>query len=74
LATETQFRDEEALANGTGVQAAFGSRWGDYSSISVDPTDDCTFWVTNEYYTAESQAENPFGWLTRMGDLNSTNA
>ncbi len=67
LATETQFRDEEAVANGTGVQAAFGSRWGDYSSISVDPTDDCTFWVTNEYYTAASQAENPFGWLTRIG-------
>ena len=25
------------------------SRWGDYSSISVDPTDDCSFWYTNEY-------------------------
>ncbi|HLM59283.1 MAG TPA: carboxypeptidase regulatory-like domain-containing protein, partial [Pyrinomonadaceae bacterium] len=61
------FRQEAALVNGTGVQTAFGSRWGDYSSISVDPTDDCTFWLTNEYYTAESQAENPFGWLTRIG-------
>ena len=67
LATETAFRDEEAVVNGTGVQAAFGSRWGDYSSISVDPGDDCTFWLTNEYYSAESQAENPFGWLTRIG-------
>jgi len=67
LGGETAFREEEAVVNGTGVQAAFGSRWGDYSSISVDPTDDCTFWLTNEYYTAESQAENPFGWLTRIG-------
>jgi len=25
------------------------SRWGDYSSMSVDPTDDCTFWYTDEY-------------------------
>ena len=25
-------------------------RWGDYSSMSVDPTDDCTFWYTNQYY------------------------
>ena len=25
------------------------SRWGDYSSMSVDPTDDCSFWYTNEY-------------------------
>ena len=23
-------------------------RWGDYSSMSVDPTDDCTFWFTTE--------------------------
>lgn len=31
---------------------AFGgsrNRWGDYSGISVDPTDDTTFWVFNEY-------------------------
>ena len=25
------------------------NRWGDYSSMSVDPTDDCTFWYTQEY-------------------------
>jgi hypothetical protein len=25
------------------------NRWGDYTSMSVDPTDDCTFWYTNEY-------------------------
>ena len=25
------------------------NRWGDYSAISVDPTDDRTFWVFNEY-------------------------
>jgi hypothetical protein len=67
LAGEIAFRDEASLVNGTGVQAGFGSRWGDYSSLSVDPSDDCTFWVTNEYYTAESQKENPFGWLTRIG-------
>ena len=24
-------------------------RWGDYSNISVDPSDDHTFWYTNEY-------------------------
>jgi hypothetical protein len=22
-------------------------RWGDYSALSVDPVDDCTFWYTN---------------------------
>ncbi len=25
------------------------TRWGDYSAMSVDPVDDCTFWHTNEY-------------------------
>ncbi len=55
------------MINGTGVQTGFGSRWGDYTAMNIDPGDDCTFWMTNEYYTAESQAENPFGWLTRIG-------
>ena len=61
------FRDETALIKGTGVQTGFGARWGDYSQMSVDPTDDCTFWLTNEYYSSESQAESQFGWLTRIG-------
>ncbi|HUD71016.1 MAG TPA: hypothetical protein VMQ62_03550, partial [Dongiaceae bacterium] len=26
------------------------SRWGDYSSMSVDPFDDCTLWYVNQYY------------------------
>src|SRR3989442_1074362 len=62
-----QFRAEGGLVDGTGVQKAFGYRWGDYSSISVDPTDDCTFWLTNEYYTQESQDFSDFTWLTRIG-------
>lgn len=33
---------------GTQVQTGT-NRWGDYSSMSVDPTDDCTFWYTQEY-------------------------
>ncbi|MDQ3714370.1 MAG: FG-GAP-like repeat-containing protein [Acidobacteriota bacterium] len=61
------FRAEENLIVGTGVQTGFGSRWGDYSAINVDPTDDCTFWLTNQYYTQASQTESPYGWLTRIG-------
>jgi uncharacterized repeat protein (TIGR01451 family) len=26
-------------------------RWGDYSGMSVDPVDECTFWFTGEYVT-----------------------
>ena len=35
---------------GIGVQTAgAGNRWGDYSAMTVDPVDQCTFYYTNEY-------------------------
>ena len=27
------------------------NRWGDYSTMSIDPEDGCTFWFTSEYST-----------------------
>jgi len=43
-------------------------RWGDYSSMSVDPVDDCTFWYANQYY--DSQANGDSGnWQTRIGSF-----
>src|SRR5437899_874691 len=41
---------EGTIINGAGVQTTLNSRWGDYTDITVDPTDDCTFWYVNEYY------------------------
>jgi hypothetical protein len=41
---------EGIIINGTGVQTTTNSRWGDYTSLNLDPTDDCTFWYVNEYY------------------------
>ncbi len=69
LSTEAAgtFRTEAYLIEGTGVQKAFGWRWGDYSGMSVDPVDDCTFWMTGEYYTQASQDFSDFTWLTRIG-------
>jgi hypothetical protein len=61
------FREEGTLAIGTGVQKAFGFRWGDYSTMTVDPSDDCTFWIANEYYTQASETFSDFTWLTRVG-------
>jgi hypothetical protein len=66
------FRQETFLMEGTGVQKAFGWRWGDYSGMSVDPIDDCTFWMTGEYYTLESQTHSDFTWLTRIGKFKFT--
>jgi hypothetical protein len=51
---------------GSGVQTSTGNRWGDYSMMAVDPADDCTFWYSQEYYTAASQATSTVGWLTRI--------
>ena len=54
---------EASLIAGTGSQTSIG-RWGDYSALSIDPTDDCTFWYTQEYYTA-----NGSNWQTRIGSF-----
>lgn len=35
-----------------------GQRWGDYSSLSVDPVDDCTFWYT-QHLASGRQAFKP---------------
>ena len=41
------------------------NRWGDYSAMTVDPVDDCTFWYTQEYYATNSS----FNWRTRIGNF-----
>ena len=54
---------EQHLFDGTGSQTDTNNRWGDYSDLTVDPVDDCTFYYTNEYYATTSQ----FNWRTRIG-------
>jgi hypothetical protein len=58
---------EAVMQAGSGVQTTVNSRWGDYTALSVDPKDDCTFYYINEYYTLASQMSSPAGWLTRIG-------
>jgi hypothetical protein len=42
-------------------------RWGDYTDMTVDPIDDCTFWYTNEYFPTPV---DPFTiWHTRIGSF-----
>ena len=60
---------EGTVIAGTGVQRTLNSRWGDYTSMNVDPVDDCTFWYVNEYYTAEGQALSTAGWQTRIASF-----
>ena len=41
---------ESQLYAGMNFQDTY-NRWGDYSSMAIDPSDDCTFWYTTEYST-----------------------
>ena len=65
----TMPQGEGTIINGTGVQTTTNSRWGDYTSMNIDPVDDCTFWYVNEYYTAAGQASSPAGWQTRIASF-----
>ena len=56
---------EGTIINGTGAQTHSASRWGDYSSLSIDPVDNCTFWYTNEYVQTTGSAP----WRTRIGSF-----
>ncbi|HEY8869402.1 MAG TPA: Ig domain-containing protein [Candidatus Limnocylindrales bacterium] len=47
--TSGTMQAETIVKAGTGAQLQNLSRWGDYSAMTVDPTDDCTFWYTSEY-------------------------
>lgn len=40
------------------------SGWGTYSSMSVDPADDCSFWYVNEY-----MASTGANWRLRIGSF-----
>jgi hypothetical protein len=60
---------EGTIIDGTGVQRTLNSRWGDYTDMTVDPTDDCTFWYVNEYYTLAGQNSSTAGWQTRIASF-----
>src|SRR5207253_2272110 len=56
---------ENSIIAGTGSQTGGGNRWGDYTALSVDPTDDLTFWYVNEYVPTTSAS----GWRLRIGSF-----
>ncbi len=62
---------EASLIAGNASQTSTGSRWGDYSALSVDPADDCTFWYTQQYYERPIQraARATACWKTRIGSF-----
>ena len=68
LATDppnTLAQGEAVMTAGTGHETNPTTRWGDYSTMFVDPTDSCTFYHTNEYFAATSSS----AWNTRVGSF-----
>ena len=56
---------ETTILTGGGSQIGGLSRWGDYSAMTIDPTDDCTFFYTTEYL----KSSGSFNWSTRIASF-----
>lgn len=61
----TMTQGEGTVITGAGAQTDGLSRWGDYSAMTLDPLDGCTFWYTNEYIPADGS----FNWRTRIASF-----
>ncbi len=58
----TMPQGEGTIIAGTGSQTG-SNRWGDYTSMNVDPIDDCTFWYVDQWVPTTSSV----GWQLRIG-------
>jgi len=56
---------EVDIQNGGGSEEN-SALWGDYSSMTVDPVDDCTFWYVNQYL-ASNETQKAISWQTKIG-------
>ncbi len=56
---------ENTILDGGGAQNGGLNRWGDYSAMTIDPSDDCTFFYTSEYL----KADGSFNWSTRIASF-----
>ena len=60
-----KLEQEIHLVDGTGSQTSGLNRWGDYSAMRVDPSDDKTFYYTTEYL----QNDGTFNWSTAISKI-----
>ncbi|MGI8786581.1 MAG: carboxypeptidase-like regulatory domain-containing protein [Pyrinomonadaceae bacterium] len=72
VAAGTLNEGEATMFASTGVQQIANGRWGDYSTMTVDPTDDCTFWYSTIYRDSVNNgtgSSNGFKWSTSIGNF-----
>jgi hypothetical protein len=67
LVTDTvgTLQSENTVITGGGSQNGGLTRWGDYSAITIDPVDDCTFWYVDQYL----KTTGSFNWSTRIASF-----
>lgn len=63
---------EVVMVAGSDVQVNSVNRWGDYSTMSVDP-DGCTFWYTGEYQANDNDLSQTRDFKTRIGSFKFDN-
>jgi len=56
---------EITLVNGAGAQIGNNHNWSSFTSLTLDPVDDCTFWYTAQYYATSSAN----GWKTQIASF-----
>ncbi|MEA3477079.1 MAG: hypothetical protein U9R60_02780, partial [Bacteroidota bacterium] len=56
---------EDEIIAGSGSQTGSACRWGDYSCMSLDPSNPTTFWYTTEYLQTTGGAP----WRTRIASF-----
>jgi hypothetical protein len=57
---------ESTMVQGTGSQVgSYAYRWGDYTAMQVDPSDDCTFWYVDQY----QKVDGTFDWATNISSF-----
>lgn len=62
-------RTEVLVQAGGGSQTGTLRRWGDYSTMQIDPADECTFWYTTQYIGTSGT----FNWRTRVASFKFPN-
>jgi len=62
MGAETTVQAGAGVQFSTGATGSAGNRWGDYSAMTLDPVDQCTFYYTNEYL----KTNGSFNWSTRI--------
>ena len=62
-------RTEVTVQAGGGSQTTSLERWGDYSTMQIDPVDECTLWYTTQYIGTNGT----FNWRTRIASFKFNN-